>query len=500
MTRKFFQFFVFSLSLVLSNALLAQFDDVYYDPSGYETTKSKSSDYDNSSATPDHSSSVSSGSIPDAEYDDQYLDYDDEYSYTSRIRRFHRSYSGFDFYDPCYVNVYYYDPYRFDPYYYDRDIYYSYAGSYNDYRRWRRWNNWSYWNSWSYWNYWDWSFGYSPFCGGFRYSYWPSYNPWIYNRPYYGYSGCYSSWNNDWDYYGYRRYSNDHHYGREDRNNHPDGYYYGSRRGGQFNGSKRGPIRVVDTDYKPKRVIPTTDSYQPGNDSDVRPTGRRVVKVDPELPGGNGGRSDRNVNPRIDDAKPSDHVNPNEGTETPVRKRIDPKQSSNSAPKVFDSENVNPETPVRRKIEQKESSSSTPKVNQANGNKPEVQSEAPSRGRWRIRSTDTEIGKNDGQSDSQRKLNERVREQQNNVNPSNDERSRPERSRVKIERPNSGFEQNNSQRNQEESRGRFNPRRESSQENRTFSPPSNNSSSPRSNFGSGHNNNQGSSGSRRSPR
>src|SRR5687767_2216098 len=125
---------------ILIPAVSAQFDDVYYDPDNVDLSQ-----YDDDSyAGIDESENISYYDNDEYEYYDDY-----DYHYSSRIRRFYRPYSGFGFYDPCYVGYNYYDPYDYNSYYYPgASIYISYGNSdYWSYRNWRRWNRYNRWNS-----------------------------------------------------------------------------------------------------------------------------------------------------------------------------------------------------------------------------------------------------------------------------------------------------------------------------------------------------------------
>src|SRR5688572_3545858 len=160
----------------------AQFDDVYYDP-----------DHVVIETTYDDGASYTDETVDGITYydDDEYEYYDDyDYYYSSRIRRFHRPYGGFGFYDPCYVSFNHYDPFYSDAYYYPgSSIYVSFGGAdYWSYRHWRRWNQWNRWNSYHSWN----NYYYSPA------SYYYSYNNWC--------SPSYNYWGGG--YHGYHSYSN----------------------------------------------------------------------------------------------------------------------------------------------------------------------------------------------------------------------------------------------------------------------------------------------------
>ncbi len=104
-----------------------------------------------------------------------YLESDDagysDYSYTARIHRFHRGYTGFGYYDPYYSNLYY------DPFAYDMALYYGYGPRF------------------SFGYGWGWPRSYMSF----RYGWGPMYssiwyNPWYYGYPYYGYGSYWSGY------------------------------------------------------------------------------------------------------------------------------------------------------------------------------------------------------------------------------------------------------------------------------------------------------------------
>lgn len=165
--------------LAAASPLRAQYDDMYYDP-----------DRDNwyaASNRPPAAAPANGSQADEGDYDDEAYAYEDEnydYYYASRIRRFHRPYYGFSYFDPVYVDVFYYDPvwrpglttvliYE-DPWA---------VNSYWQFRNQRRWNNWNSfgwgYNSFGWNNPWN-----SPWNNPWR-------NPW--NRPF-------NSWGNPgWD-------------------------------------------------------------------------------------------------------------------------------------------------------------------------------------------------------------------------------------------------------------------------------------------------------------
>ena len=112
-SNSFFSIIVlFIFCAALTNNVQAQ-DDVYYTP-----------EYNYSN---DYSEGNNGGDtyITNNYYDDdEYVYYDDddyEYRYSSRIRRFHRPFNGFNYYSPCYTDRYWYD--WNNPYMWGQSIY-----------------------------------------------------------------------------------------------------------------------------------------------------------------------------------------------------------------------------------------------------------------------------------------------------------------------------------------------------------------------------------------
>ena len=256
-------------ALVLSLPAMAQFDDVYYDPDDYDSY--------NSSTTTYYEDDTYDENYNDSYYDDEsYSYYDDyDYYYTSRIRRFHRPYTGFGFYSPAYVDLYYYDPFAFNYNYWypGTSIYISFGNSWG---RWNRWNNWGY---------------YSPF-----------YRPYAYNswyRPFYG-NGWY-----DYGYYGGNFYTYNNYYyggycptpvgnvynpgGGSYYGNH-NGYTYGPRTTGTTKSSPRGlsevkSVRDVNKDGNVNGAVADhtqvgvrSEGENPKRTQGVTPTNGGVVK------------------------------------------------------------------------------------------------------------------------------------------------------------------------------------------------------------------------------
>lgn len=136
------------------------------------------------------------GSVSNYYYGDYY-----DYSYTSRLRRFHSPGFG-SYYNDYYTNMYWYN---YDPYYYGTSIYIGYGGYPSYYYGWG-WPRRSYWSSW-YSPYYMYGMGYPHYYYGGYSSYWMGYN--------HGY----------WDGYYGSYYGNDWYYNSNDKNS----YYYGPR-------------------------------------------------------------------------------------------------------------------------------------------------------------------------------------------------------------------------------------------------------------------------------
>lgn len=280
--------------LVFGVSVFAQYDDVYYDPSKFSEPGNKIStlsERERYNQNTDAEARMNQSSYPQSEEEWEDLD-DQEYYYSSRIRRFHRNYYCNDFYDPFYTSVGFYDPWIIDPFLWGNNI--GFSIGYGAYPWWRynRWNSWASWGN-PYWGYRDWYYGYCPI--GFSYNWawsnsWYSpwswnnwYNPYFYNPGFNNWGGY--GWGNNWcpgGWYGggggwYDSGWNN----RDDRySDNPKGSYYGSRRGGFAGTSRSGPIRLGN----PDRTV--TDK--------VYGTGDRLNLPDDKS--GNGRSTDRNKN------------------------------------------------------------------------------------------------------------------------------------------------------------------------------------------------------------
>ena len=197
------------------------------------------------------------------------IDVDDyDYYYSSRIRRFHNPYRGFNYYSNVYTDYYYYDPY--------------YAGStiyvVNDY--WGPQRNWWHWNGpYSYVGVgWGWGAGWHSGWGG----YWGP-------GQYYGW-GCRPHWHgNHWGWGGWRNgywngynngYNNGYWAGYWDgyRDGHWDNWWRSSANPGSgpdrnvYNGRHdRSGGRLASNNESPNGLTPT-DIRTNGSNVNVRPT------------------------------------------------------------------------------------------------------------------------------------------------------------------------------------------------------------------------------------
>ena len=289
-------FMLMLMTALLSSTftLSAQFDDLYYDPATDD---------------PYYEYSQSDDTFADGEesyyYDDEsyeYGDYDDyDYYYASRIRRFHRPVTVFDYYDPFYTDMYYYDPFYYSNYYSPGvSIYFSFG---NPYRPWRSWYRSHYYYSNYYYNSW-----YDPWYNDpWYYNSWGWGNNHYYtNNYYYGYGG----YHNPYYYYNSPHYNNNYHHAGYyfGENKYGKGKEYGSRYGGSTVSSTRGKVRepgIIGTPKTDKGIL-----------GDTRGAEGRSGFSDPTKSGVNDGtfKGDREIKPRFEQDRKS--------TETPQKQWV----------------------------------------------------------------------------------------------------------------------------------------------------------------------------------
>ncbi len=213
-----------------------------------------------------------------------------EFEYSSRINRFHRSYSTFTYYSPVFTDYYWYG-YR--PYDYYFPVYAGMGGGYTYY------GGFSFgmaiggisfgWYSPSYYYYaWDpfyYSYGYQPVVYNVRiknhwrnYAYWHGGDRWYHGRPYYGNKGYYS-YNTYNTYYTYNTYNNYYNRGSEgksyesaDRNRGNE--YYSERasvssQGRRVAAAEPGREAQISRSAEPRREAQISRSAEPRTEARV---------------------------------------------------------------------------------------------------------------------------------------------------------------------------------------------------------------------------------------
>ena len=133
-----------------------------------------------------------------------YGDYYD-FSYASRIRRFHRPYVSFGYYDPFYTNMYWY---THNPHFYGMSIYMGFAptpfyfgGYYTSWHHRHFWRHYHWHRPW-------WGWGPSSFWAGYHWGYMAGFHSGFWHPYYYGYGFGYGYWGSPhWGGYPYYYYN-----------------------------------------------------------------------------------------------------------------------------------------------------------------------------------------------------------------------------------------------------------------------------------------------------
>lgn len=194
--------------------------DDYYPEGGYNQ---------NNAATEPYSEQYidENGNNVTNNYYGDYYEEDNDFSYSSRIRRFHRN-NSWGYYDPWYTNMYYYN---YDPFFWGTSIYVGYRPSYSwGWNSGWGWNTgWGWNNSFGWNNGWNQPYGYPACYGGYGWGwgnggYWNGYN-----------NGYWNGFNDGLAYGGY--------YNTFDSNS---GIYYGHR------GSGNGTVSSIGSGYRSK--------------------------------------------------------------------------------------------------------------------------------------------------------------------------------------------------------------------------------------------------------
>jgi hypothetical protein len=325
-------------------------DDVYYSSSDARSereaaprnssspdyTPPASSQFDNNSQNSRANDNGGGNQVTNNYYGDSF-DYDDyyDYSYSSRIRRFHRPYNGFGYYDPIYTNVYYYD---YDPFFWGNSIYLGYnwwapvsvsymncnpgwgwgGGWYRPwYRPWVYTNSWYYGSVWGGWwndpwayNSWGWGGGwgnpYRPafgWGGGWGNPYWSGYAHGFNNGYWAGYQQA------SWDNFYYNSYD-------------PNTYYYGRR--GSASATGGSSRRSFASNFEQAQAVDNgrynrfTPASQVTNSGGLQSQGRPSDLNKPAtISSGNGNLQSGRPVPNSNVTVPSNPVNGNNGLNRP---------------------------------------------------------------------------------------------------------------------------------------------------------------------------------------
>lgn len=267
-------------------------DDLYWDPADVVVTVKAAAP-----PPPPPPSGPYRETLPSYGEDWEDYDYweDQGYFYSSRIRRFHRPFTGFGYFDPVYSDLGFYDPWMMP----GTSIYIG-IGGFNDYAYWRRMNRWHWQSDWLAWRGWN-TFGYRQFMDPWSFGPWGGYrvyDPWF--DPYWG-GACFgSSWG--WGGFGYGNpvfvnnfYGPNHFYNRPGYwfgntngvvDTRPTNQYYGPRssdaRTAPGRGTVRNPEFVGGGIPRLKDAIGTANLQPTGNDVDTGGPGRRPSPASPE--------------------------------------------------------------------------------------------------------------------------------------------------------------------------------------------------------------------------
>jgi hypothetical protein len=268
-----------ALSFVLAFlplSMFGQFDDLYFDATTLPATEVKIEQEFQSESQPEY--------VYENENDelDQYNDDYNDYTYSSRIRRFNRvPVATVNYYSPIWGLGWRdnsFDPY-FDNYWYGSDPSFVFI---NNSWGWNRWNSWNTWNSCrsNSWNRWGWdTYGYNSWPNsGFGFGN----NVFITNNYFGGYYNNNICYNNGYNGIG-NGWNNNNNNNNNGGTTNPNGTYFGSRKSGSTisstQGRAEGPRRAVastttTTTPKPTRRV-LKDGVKVKQTSDI--TGEEVT-------------------------------------------------------------------------------------------------------------------------------------------------------------------------------------------------------------------------------
>ncbi|MFZ4426637.1 MAG: hypothetical protein ACOYOO_05720 [Saprospiraceae bacterium] len=332
-------------------------DDVYFDPAKdrvqpkYQTSARERYPAE---GQPGNYSDEQNAYVVEDEYD-YYNDYD--YYYTSRIRRFHRPYYGFGFFDPVYVDTWHYDPFLAPGV---TVLIYDDLLSNRAFSRWNRWNRlnnwgpgvninismgWNPWNRWNSWDPWGWnSWGSWNTWNNWGWNSWNSFNRfgwnnWGFGGPYWfggGSFACPPTWGNGFAYNTIVNIQND------------QNIHYGPRGGGSATGPApgaspgRGPGVIDNAPGSAPRTVNTVGGRLPetarvrtpaatGNSGDINNPGERTSPAETRENIRYPDRYPRN----IETASPDTRIPAN--TRTPATERATPSNPNSPGTRSFPS-------------------------------------------------------------------------------------------------------------------------------------------------------------------
>ena len=350
------EFLSLMLLMFSASTLLAQFDDLYMDPSDDQYYSESYSD-----TTTDE---VGNTYITNNYYGDTYYEEDDNYYYSRRIRRFYRpwrfrSYYSYYYWDWAYdwgvgygpYYSYYYAPYHGvtfmgGPYYGSWNNPFNYQWGYNPYFA----HNYGYWN----WN-------------GYHNGYWNAYNNGYYNGYYANNHYCNSgdvgssSTSSNGVYYGHRSSTS--------TNTATGSRTYGSSTGigGQATTSGDRPVfhsaslSVLDAE---KRNMTTRQSLNKSvNVNDSKVSNKSVSMEKDVLPGSSQGKANNN---NVLDARKGDYSSKRNFTSSTVKKGNSTGLKKSHLDKTTYS---GPNTAPSNKYSRKSNSTKVSKSNNKDGNK-----------------------------------------------------------------------------------------------------------------------------------
>jgi hypothetical protein len=427
---------MFSMLLLLSFTGYAQYDDLYYDPAD-------DTDY----TTYVYEEAPVAESRPYAEtlpsYSEDYDDYsywdEQDYVYSSRIRRFHQPYGNFGYYDPIYTDMGFYDPWMMPG-----SSIYIVSNGFNDYRQWRRMNRFRTFGSFGFYNSFS-PWAYRGFMDPWSFNSWGAYrvyDPWF--DPYWG-GACFNpGFGPGWGGGFGNTYVFNNFYGGGGFYNNP-GYWYGNPNGTidsspsnthygpRTTGARTAPARTASTTEFRGSGIPTIRQVE-GTNRPVNPSGVNQEE----------GKSIRNGQVPIERGKDLNNVT------TPERPTTQPERNVTrpTAP-VRDQDNTTPTPNPRDEMksnapkgtvspatpDRKDPLGDRPRWNDTDSNPPRQQT-APQTEMNRDAYRDNYI--RNRQSESQKRVSppsrERTTPRQDQRIPSNDRFNTPNRSNPSPER------------------------------------------------------------------